>query len=84
MEHVSQRHVLLVDDEPAVRDGVGQALESAGYSVNRCRDGLDAISWLEDNPAPHLLIGDVHMPGIGGYELRVRARARSIGTSRCC
>ncbi len=67
--------VLLVDDESAVRDGVAQALESAGYRVARCRDGSDAIAWLREHPMPDLLIGDVHMPDVDGFELRTRAHA---------
>jgi CheY-like chemotaxis protein len=66
--------ILLVDDESTVRDGVGQALESAGYLVARCCDGAQAISWLRLHPTPSVMIGDVHMPGIDGFELRQRAR----------
>ena len=65
--------ILLVDDEMTVRDGIGQALESAGYRVARCADGAQAISWLRVHPKPSVMIGDVHMPGIDGFELRQRA-----------
>ena len=56
--------ILLVDDETTVRDGIGQALESAGYKVARCADGAEAISWLKLHATPSVMIGDVHMPGI--------------------
>jgi two-component system response regulator MprA len=75
MERSTEDNVLLVDDEPAVRDGVGQALESAGYRVARCGNGEEAVSWLRHHPVPDILIGDVHMPGIGGFELGGRAHA---------
>lgn len=74
MEASAGHVILLVDDETTVRDGIGQALESAGYKVARCADGAQAISWLKLHPAPSVMIGDVHMPGIDGFELRQRAR----------
>ena len=74
MESTATHTILLVDDETTVRDGIGQALESAGYKVARCADGAEAISWLKLHATPSVMIGDVHMPGIDGFELRQRAR----------
>jgi CheY-like chemotaxis protein len=74
MEATAAHTILLVDDEATVRDGIGQALESAGYRVARCSDAVQAISWLRVHATPSVLIGDVHMPGIDGFELRQRAR----------
>ena len=74
METTAVHTILLVDDETTVRDGIGQALESAGYKVARCADGAEAISWLKLHATPSMMIGDVHMPGIDGFELRQRAR----------
>jgi len=71
--------ILLVDDESAVLHGIGQALESGGYSVTRCADGVEAIAWLHAHSEPNLLICDVHMPGVDGFELRQRARSMRPG-----
>ena len=49
METTAAHTILLVDDESSVRDGIGQALESAGYRVARCTDAAQAISWLREH-----------------------------------
>lgn len=79
VEENPKHTILLVDDESTVRDGVGQALESAGYRVAVCGDAAQAISWLSVHQTPSVLIGDVHMPGIDGFELRQRAREMRVG-----
>ena len=38
-----QERILLMDDEPAIRDAVGEMLECLGFDVEVCRDGQGAI-----------------------------------------
>jgi PAS domain S-box-containing protein len=62
--------VLLVEDEPTVRELVRRVLESSGYSVLEARHGEDAILVCEQHKGPiHLLLSDVIMPEMGGPEL---------------
>ena len=69
----------MVDDEPSVRDMVSDALSLAGYSTQISADGFEAIQALKKEKFD-LLVADVNMPRINGYELveRVRANGNSI------
>jgi DNA-binding response OmpR family regulator len=76
-EDVSQRRrVLIVDDEPTVREVVGQYLELEGYSVIKAADGLEALRLAETSP-PDLVILDLMLPGVDGLEVCRRLRATS-------
>jgi two-component system response regulator MprA len=68
--------VLVVDDEPAVRDSLRRALELEGYEVDLASDGEEALTHLEQSSHPDALILDILMPGIDGLELCRRLRAR--------
>jgi two-component system response regulator MprA len=65
--------VLLVDDEPAVRDAVGRALKLDGFDVRTAVDGRDAIRRLPD-VRPDAVLLDVLMPGLDGLEVCRRMR----------
>jgi CheY-like chemotaxis protein len=69
--------VLLADDSKVVRVKTGRLLEKQGWRVLLAEDGAAALQAL-DSHAPDLLITDVEMPGLDGFELtrRVRAHAR--------
>jgi two-component system response regulator MprA len=69
--------VLVVDDEPAVRDSLRRALELEGYDVELAVDGETALERLERNGQPEAMILDVLMPGLDGLE--VCRRLRSAG-----
>ncbi|MEW6545107.1 MAG: PAS domain S-box protein [Nitrospirota bacterium] len=65
--------VLLVEDEDAVRELLGEALKSAGYRVLEARHGDEALAISARHEAPiHLLLTDVVMPGMSGRELAHR------------
>ena len=68
--------VLVVDDEPAVRDAVGRALKLDGFEVTTAVDGRDAIRRLPDE-RPDAVLLDVLMPGLDGLE--VCRRMRDVG-----
>jgi CheY-like chemotaxis protein len=69
--------ILLVEDEPAVRETVAQLLEHWGYRVLEARNGLEAEArWREHRQDIDLLFTDLVMPGgLGGLELAERLRA---------
>ena len=69
--------VLLADDSKVVRVKTGRLLEKQGWQVLLAEDGLAALQALETH-TPDLLITDVEMPGLDGFELtrRLRAHAR--------
>jgi two-component system response regulator ResD len=68
--------VLVVDDEPIVRDVVIRYLEDAGYSTMQAGDGLAARALLEEK-TPSVVVLDLMMPGMDGLELCRWIRARS-------
>jgi two-component system response regulator MprA len=69
-------NVLVVDDEPAVRESLRRALELEGYDVELAEDGEAALVRLENGGQPDAVILDVLMPGIDGLEVCRRLRAR--------
>jgi two-component system response regulator MprA len=66
--------ILVVDDEPAVRDAVDRALRLEGYDTQLAADGLQALDALADR-APDALVLDVLMPHVDGLEVCRRLRA---------
>ena len=66
-----KRRVLLVDDDPAIREAVGLLLQSAGYEVHTALDGEDALQLLSDDshPVPDAIVTDACMPRRSGPEL---------------
>ncbi len=71
---MSTRRILVVDDEPGIRQALGQLLEYEGYEVQTAGDGLKGIAAYEAF-APHLVFLDVKMAGIDGLEVLTRLRA---------
>jgi two-component system response regulator MprA len=65
--------VLVVDDEPAVREALERALRLDGYDVELAPDGREAIRRQASAPADAVLL-DVLMPGLGGLEVCRRMR----------
>jgi CheY-like chemotaxis protein len=72
--------VLVVDDEPAVRQVTARLLERAGYAVIQAADGYEAMDVLEGALEFDTCVVDMAMPGIDGTELVRRMRARGIDT----
>ncbi len=60
--------ILFVDDEPDFLRIVGEFLEEEGYSVLPAHDGAEALRILEHTPID-LVMSDINMPGLKGYEL---------------
>jgi CheY-like chemotaxis protein len=63
--------VLLAEDEPAVRELGAMLLRELGYQVIEASDGLEALAqlYVPDRPAPSLVVSDLVMPTMGGFEL---------------
>jgi DNA-binding response OmpR family regulator len=68
--------VLVVDDEPAIRDIVRRYLAAEGYEVAEAADGREALERVRSF-APDLVVLDVLMPGMDGLEVLRRLRATS-------
>lgn len=61
------KHILIVDDNASSRELVKYALEPA-YAVEEATDGRDALSRLQQHALPDLILLDIQMPDMDGYE----------------
>lgn len=65
--------LLLVDDEPSLREAVKAYLENFGFAVDVATNGEEGWEKVQQNP-PDLVITDVMMPKVDGYQLLKRLR----------
>ena len=73
--------VLVVDDEPSLRDFVKEVLSGAGATITCARDGREALALLrEGSPVYDAVFTDQTMPGMTGTELLISMRAAQIAT----
>ena len=72
----TQAHILLVDDQPSLLNNIQMTLESAGYAVSTATDGHEALNILQAEPVS-LILADIAMPGLNGYQLFERVRQNS-------
>jgi DNA-binding NtrC family response regulator len=73
---MSERRVLIVDDDPIVLKSLGKLLEMNGYSVDCAGDGRSALEIIERN-GHDVILGDINMPEMTGLELLERVTDRS-------
>lgn len=65
--------ILVVDDVRAVVENLAVTLEAAGHRVLTATDGLQALKLMETEPVD-LIVADISMPGMNGYQLLERVR----------
>ena len=69
-----QARLLVVDDDPGIRDLLTRYLGQQGFSVDAVGDGIEMDRWLQEN-TPDLVILDLMLPGEDGLSLALRLRA---------
>lgn len=64
-------NVCIVDDHPLIRTGIRQLIEPLPYMKIsfEAANGLDFLEKLSTSESPHIVILDINMPGMDGYEL---------------
>jgi two-component system response regulator HydG len=67
-------HVLVVDDEPALRRSLARVLEARGIKVGLAEDGRQAIEYIQRTP-PDVALVDMMMPGLGGLDVLAHVKA---------
>lgn len=72
---MSQATLLVAEDDDALREALCDTLEMAGHRVLTVGDGQSALNVLKaQDPVVHMLISDVHMPGMDGHSLLREAK----------
>jgi DNA-binding NtrC family response regulator len=71
--------ILIVDDDPEVREILAETLIEFGYRVKQAPSAEEALPMLTRHREIRMLITDVRMPGMSGLELASEARARDRG-----
>jgi DNA-binding NtrC family response regulator len=67
--------LLIVDDEPSIRSSMSAVLAEIGYGVRCAENGLSAL-WELSREIPDILLSDLNMPGMSGFELLSVVRRR--------
>ena len=75
MSNASKHRVLVVDDEPAIRESMAVFLNAAGHDVSTAEHGFDALLQLR-SVTPDIIISDLNMPQMSGFEFLSVVRRR--------
>lgn len=71
------KRILLVDDEADIRSVYTKTLGKEGYEVTTAKDGKEALEKLKEFK-PHLVILDIMMPGMDGWEVAKKIRKDQV------
>jgi DNA-binding response OmpR family regulator len=71
--------ILIVEDDPHILLGLEEVLKSDGFEVNVCNRGDKALEAVTQH-RPDLLVLDVMLPGLSGYDICKKIRAKKIST----
>jgi CheY-like chemotaxis protein len=72
---LGQRYVLVVEDEPALRELYRSVLRNAGFAVVAVEDGLGALRRVE-SARPQAVVLDLDLPRVGGRDVQRELKAR--------
>lgn len=67
--------ILLVEDDPGIRESIADCLSFEGYTVAHAANGEEALQYLHRSPRPRVLIVDLVMPVMNGTQFLARLRA---------
>jgi CheY-like chemotaxis protein len=70
--------VLVVEDDPQLRELHRTVLRDAGYAVVAVEDGLDALRYLESHAAPSAVVLDLALPRLGGHDVQREMAANGL------
>ena len=75
---IKTQTILIIDDSSALRRTLALSLENQGYRILQGRDGVEGLQLLRDNPKIDLVICDVEMPNMNGFEFLTACRNESL------
>ena len=72
--------ILIVDDDPGTRFVLRLILEREGHEILEATDGVKALEILNSDPLPDIVMSDLMMPIMSGFQLihRLRSEARTL------
>ena len=77
-------HILIVEDDKDIRDGIEIYLKNQGYAVSQAADGIEGLKVMEQEKI-HLAIVDIMMPRMDGITMMMKMRERGmISRLSCC
>lgn len=68
------KRLLIVEDDSVTRALLTQVLEQAGFQVTAVRDGSEALTIIQQQGLPHLIVLDLGLPGMHGFQLSERLK----------
>ncbi len=70
--------ILIVDDDFDIRDALAQILVEEGYEVQSAANGAEALDQLSVGPRPNVILLDLMMPVMSGWQFRAKQRADAV------
>lgn len=71
---MDRKPILLIEDDPALRDSVAGLLQERGYAVERAETGAMALERLKAGERPCLILLDLMMPAMSGWDFLLQVR----------
>ncbi len=71
-------HILVVEDDKAIREGIDIYLRNQGYVVFQAQDGVEGLQLIEQEEI-HLAIVDIMMPRMDGITMMMKVREKGPG-----
>jgi CheY-like chemotaxis protein len=65
------QQILIVEDDAPLREALSQVLSDEGYELSSARDGLEAVNFLKKGNRPDVILLDLSMPVVNGWEFRM-------------
>ena len=72
----SRRRILVIEDDPPTCDVICRSIASLGYSSHAVVNGREGLAWLADHAVPNLILLDLMMPEMDGFEFLRELRQR--------
>jgi two-component system, OmpR family, response regulator len=78
-ERTAEAHVLIVEDEVALADGIARGLRAEGFTVDVANDGLAGLTRARSEDIDVIVL-DIMLPGMNGYRICRALREEGVGT----
>jgi len=69
-DHPEEPSILIVEDDDSAREALSDCLEMEGFRVASARNGKEALDYLHSSPPPKIILLDLYMPVMTGWEFR--------------